>query len=360
MNLPDLPDLPNLPIPASTVESNVALQALAQGDFSFYAERFLAAGLAVQQPATGMMQIHPSAKSTPANLTKRVLISVGVHGDETGPIEMLQQLLNQLLEQLAHTPTLLAADLLLIVGNPAAIVQGRRYVDADLNRMFSQERGDLGQAQEAGRADQIMQAAQDFFAECAISGGQAWHLDLHSTIRPSHIATFAIVPTTIEQAAFDALCSWLGQAAVDAIILNPTNAATFSSFTASHCGASSATVELGQIGQNNLNQLAPMRRALMRLLCSDPGGSGVRFNQPQRFRVTQQIMKLSDAFAMKCNADIWNFTPLSRGTLIAQDGAHLYAVREAVEYILFPNPNVVIGQRAGLMVVSVIAGNMGV
>lgn len=52
-----------------------------------------------------------------------LLLSVGIHGDETGPIEMLARLLGEL----AAAPQQLAVDLMIVVGNPAAIAQQWRF-----------------------------------------------------------------------------------------------------------------------------------------------------------------------------------------------------------------------------------------
>ena len=48
---------------------------------------------------------------------------------------------------------------------------------------------------------------------------------------------------------------------------------------------------------------------------------------------------------------MWNFSTMPFGTVIARDGATVYVVHEAQECIVFPNPHVLIGQRAGLMLV---------
>jgi succinylglutamate desuccinylase len=61
-------------LPAALPEE---VRALAEADFSAVASRFTAAGFAVTQPADGILTIK-AAGDRPS-----VLISVGVHGDET-------------------------------------------------------------------------------------------------------------------------------------------------------------------------------------------------------------------------------------------------------------------------------------
>lgn len=319
-----------------------ALQALATGDFAQLAQAFTSAGYAVRLPAHGMLHLRPPAK----DMTRmRLLLSVGIHGDETAPIEIL----GRILQDLARAPGRLAPDLelMLAVGNVDAIAAGRRFVDADLNRMFRDERGELEGTAEARRADEIMRATAEFFD----GGKENWHLDLHTAIRPSHYPAFAVVPDAIAAPAKRALLGCLGAGGIEAAILNSTSAGTFSACTAERYGAVSATVELGQVGGfgcNDLERFAAASGMLAAFLASGLPPSGAL---PAIFRVAQQLVKHSPAFRMAFDRTTWNFTQMQPGELIAEDGDVVYRVGREPEYVVFPNPDVRPGLRAGLMVV---------
>jgi succinylglutamate desuccinylase len=319
-----------------------AVQALAKADFSDVAQRFSDAGFKVHLPVQGIMQI---MSSVPDVKRLRLLLSVAIHGDETAPIEMLAHLLDDLAQQ----PEALRLDLMVAVGNVAAIAQGRRYVDADLNRLFAKDRGELKGAAEAERADAIMNATAAFFSA---EDGEKWHLDLHTAIRKSLYPTFAVVPDVIAGRRKQDLAAWLGGAGIGAIILNSIPAPTFSAYTANHFGAASCTAELGQIGmlgKNDLGQFAVTAAAIDTMLRS---GDTLAFRRtlPHVFHVVQEIIKRSDDFHLEFDRLTQNFTPLEPGAVIAQDSAGMYRVGPVTEYVVFPNAEVRVGQRAGLMV----------
>jgi len=321
-----------------------AVRALAEGDFGAVAQHFTQAGFTVGLPAPGVLTVKAATldAARPA-----VLVSVGVHGDETGPIEMVAWLV----EALSHTPRELAVDLMLCVGSIDAIAQGKRFIDADLNRMFRLDRGSLGGTVEAARADALIAATTDFFAG---AGPQRWHLDLHTAIRRSHYPMFAIVPEIIPDAARATLIDWLGEAAIGAVIMNPKSVGTYSYYSSEHHGAAGSTVELGQVGtlgRNDLSQFADASRALDRLLRGQP--RTVAEVRPHVFATARQVIKLSDAFSMSVGRETWNFTPMKQGDVIATDGETVYTVEHEEELVVFPNPDVRVGLRAGLMVVRV-------
>lgn len=317
------------------------VRRLAAADFSEVAARFNAAGFEVGLPAPGIMTVLGKApRRRPA-----VLVSVGVHGDETGPIEMLAHEL----DALSHEAAQLAVDLMVCVGNIDAIAAGKRFLDADLNRMFRPQRGTLAQAAESSRADVLIAATDAFFAE---AGPQRWHLDLHTAIRPSAYPTFAIVPELIADEPRLALIDWLGRAGIGAVIMNPQSAGTYSYYSAEHHGAAGSTVELGRVGtlgQNDLSQFADAAAALGGLLRGEVRGRTDA--APHVFKVAQEIIKLSDGFTMTVGRDTHNFTALQQGEVIATDGATVYTVKHPEELVVFPNPDVRVGLRAGLMVV---------
>jgi len=321
-----------------------AVRALAEADFSAVAQRFTAAGFAVTQPADGILTI----KAAHADAARpAVLVSVGVHGDETGPIEVVAYLL----DALSHDAKALAVDLMLCVGNIGAIRAGKRFIDADLNRMFRIERGSLEGTAEAARADVMIEATKAFFEG---AGPKRWHLDLHTAIRPSVYPTFAIVPELIEDGPRKQLIDWLGVAGIGAVIMNPKSVGTYSYYSAEHHAAAGTTVELGRIGtlgQNDIAQFADASAALDDLLRGKPQRSGAK--APHIFATARQIIKLSDQFQMAFGKETHNFTAMKQGEVIARDGDTVYKVEHPEELVVFPNPDVRVGLRAGLMVVRI-------
>ncbi|AYZ67809.1 succinylglutamate desuccinylase [Burkholderia multivorans] len=301
-----------------------------------------------QWQGEGLLALEPGA-ADPAGLasSRSVLVSAGVHGDETAPIELL----SMLVRDVAAGTLPLACRLFVVLGNSPAMRAGGRYLDDDLNRLFGGRHAQVPDSREAPRAAQLEAAAAAFFAAAPDTPGARWHVDMHTAIRASVFEQFALLPHTGTPPS-RAMIEWLGDARIAAVLLHTAKGHTYSHFTAEHCGALACTLELGKVrpfGQNDLTRFAAADLAVRRLV------SGARLDEgaplPRVFTVIDQITKQSDALELFVAADVANFTPFPRGTVLAQDGAYRYTVRHDEERIVFPNPSVKPGLRAGLLVV---------
>lgn len=286
----------------------------------------------------------------PVDATRRmqsVLVSAGVHGDETAPIELL----SMLVRDIAHGALPLRCRLLVALGNPGAMRAGERYLDDDLNRLFGGRHAPLATSREAPRAAQLEAAASAFFATAGRARGARWHIDMHTAIRASVFEQFALLPHTGEPPT-RTMFEWLGEARIAAVLLHTAKGSTFSHFTAQTCGALACTLELGKVmpfGANDLSRFARADAAVRNLVSGRRDAA--RAALPRVFTVVDQITKQSDALELFVEKDVPNFTPFAQGTLLARDGDYRYAVRHAQERIVFPNPSVKPGLRAGLLVV---------
>ncbi|MGF6665106.1 succinylglutamate desuccinylase [Paraburkholderia atlantica] len=304
----------------------------------------------------GVLVIEPAEQHADV---RSVLVSAGVHGDETAPIELL----SRIVADIAHGRAALACRLLVILGNIDAMRDGGRYRDDDLNRLFSGRHLQLPHSHEAPRAAALEQAATRFFAAASDAPGARWHIDMHTAIRASVFERFALLPHTgkpLSRAMFE----WLGDARISAVLLHTTKGNTYSHFTAQACGADACTLELGKVrpfGQNDLTRFEGADLAVRALLAGTRVGSranapaGAQATLPRVFTVVDQLTKQSDAFELLLAPDVPNFTPLAKGTLLARDGDYQYRVQRDEERIVFPNPAVKPGLRAGLLVVDTTA-----
>lgn len=85
------------------------------------------AGIEARWLGEGILQLLPTAPWRQATI-----LSAGVHGNETAPIELLLQLTHDLSQ--GRQP--LTQALLIVFGNLPAIRAARRYLHNDLNRLF--------------------------------------------------------------------------------------------------------------------------------------------------------------------------------------------------------------------------------
>lgn len=276
---------------------------------------------------------------------KAIVISAGIHGNETAPIEILEQIYQDILA--SRLP--LTVRLLLILGNPEAMRSGGRFVDYDINRLFCGGHRHITPNKETARAEQLEQLTSDFFAQ-SLPTAKRYHYDLHTAIRGSLLPTFALLPHQTH--AYDAeLLMALEASELDAVVYHNTAGRTFTHFTSAMLHASSATLELGQanaFGQNDLSQFVAIDRVLRAIISHQPLPARQK-SAMRSFNVIDSIIKQDDDFVLNLDNSALNFSQFDKGAIIATQSSKSYCAEDKAVYILFPNPTVALGLRAGLI-----------
>lgn len=303
-----------------------------------------AGGARLQWLAEGVLQISPPSTVTPHF---DLLLSAGIHGNETAPVELL----DGWLKAISSGQLVPGCRLLLILGNPEAMRRGKRFCSEDLNRQFLGKHAE-GNGFEAARGAELEQFSSNFFAQ---GTGPRIHLDLHCTLRASHFERFAIFPCGQGQQVPEPVKHWLQALGIAALLLQERASSTFSAFTAAQCGALAFTLELGRarpFGENLHGALAQVQAQIADLIAQCVLDGADSAAPLPVFKVARELIKHSEQFRLHLPDDAPNFTPLAQGMLLAEDlaGAR-WLVDEAQARILFPNPKVAAGQRAGLIIV---------
>jgi succinylglutamate desuccinylase len=288
---------------------------------------------------TGILRIKPNSSAS-----HRVVISCGIHGNETAPIEMVEQLFQEIL-----TGTLsVRAELLFIIGNPPAANKAERFIEENLNRLFSGKHKHSS-TQEANRASLLEQVVGDFFNE---GSEPRLHYDLHTAIRGSEFEQFAVYPFLHERKWSKPQIAFLERCGLGAVLLSNQPAGTFSYFTSHSFNAHSFTVELGKVhkfGDNDMANFEPAMEGLRGLIAGQENFEA----QPesiQTFAVVEEVIKRSSEFKLHFLPDAKNFTVFPKDSILASDRHYQYRTQQDGERFVFPIVNVPIGQRAMLVV----------
>lgn len=292
----------------------------------------------------GLLECTPNAQ-----YDKAVVLSAGVHGNETAPIELLSRLCTDLFAGRLN----LAVRLLFVLGNSYAMRQGKRYVYDDVNRMFCGGYKNLPVTEESKRAEVLEQVVTTFFQESS-SEAKRYHYDLHTAIRASLLPTFALFP--YQTHAYDAgLKASLEAADLDALVYHNAVGKTFTHFTSENFKAASATLELGKalpFGQNDLSQFAAIDEVI-RNVVSEQALPPRNKTKIRVFNVSDSLIKKDEDFQMNLSAEAPNFSTFTKGEIIATQPSGNYVVEQDQVWILFPNPNVKLGLRAGLVLTEI-------
>jgi succinylglutamate desuccinylase len=287
---------------------------------------------------------------------KDIVLSSAVHGNETAPIEICNALMKQLILGELH----LENRTLFLFGNPASINMSQRFIEENLNRLFSGGHSkDQGQGaglinKERHRALLLEKTVTDFFNQ---GQGERFHYDLHTAIRGSKNDKFAVYPFRQNKPWVKEQLQFMLACGINTILFSNAPTTTFSYFSSNEFGAHAFTVELGKVkpfGENDMAKFAGVTRSLTALISGQPLAL-VEYNKEDFsfFEINQVIDRHCEDFTLHFNDDVENFTDFAIGTVIATDGEQKIKTQNAGEAIIFPNANVAIGQRALLTVIPV-------
>ncbi len=309
-------------------------------------------GVRMRWLSEGALEVRPpEARDNGMDL----LLSAGIHGNETAPIELLDRLLHDI----ARGELKPRARILFLFGNPEAMRLGERYIEQDVNRLFN-GRHELTSGSEALRACELERLAASFFS---VPDRSRLHYDLHTAIRGSKIEQFALYPWKEGRQHSRQELVRLRAAGMEAVLLQNKPSIVFSSYTYDKLGAESFTLELGKARPFGQNEGVNVERLEIRLKQiiegSEPSFSDEGLDGLQLFSVAREIIKHSDTFHLHLPADVENFSELEVGYLLAEDIAQTrWIVEEEGARIIFPNPKVKNGLRAGILIVPTTGENL--
>ena len=305
-------------------------------------------GTSVQIKAPGVIAFTPS-QVAPA--TKHIVLSSGIHGNETAPIEICDKLVHDILRDKLRV----CHRVLFIFGNLPAMDIAQRFVEENMNRLFSgaHSQGEGCVNTERKRAKELEQAVSEFYATAQPMETKL-HYDLHTAIRASKNEKFAVYPYLHGKLHSKGQLAFLAACGVRTILLSESPTTTFSYYSSNQHGAHAFTVELGKVqpfGKNDMSRFKEVVQSLTRLLSEENYAPDVTMDSLDIYRVNQVINRHENDFTLHFADDTPNFTDYPKGTLLASEtGARYYAQYDG-EAIVFPNAKVAIGQRALLTVI---------
>ncbi|WCN14587.1 succinylglutamate desuccinylase [Marinomonas mediterranea] len=276
-----------------------------------------------------------------------LVISVGIHGNETGPMELVNQIVKDMLNQ-DLSPSI---RLLIIIGNPHAAVKGERFCDVNLNRLFlGAHKNYIGR--EVKRAIFLEHCVTRFFDE-APANHTRLHYDLHTAIRGSKYKKFAVHPYIGNKRYNLTQFSFIAECGIEAVLLSHQPTTTFSYYSYAEHDAQAFTIELGKVhpfGRNDLSEFEAINVGLRSLIETGALVSSERYVSMKVFKVIDSLVKDSDGYRLNIPDNMENFTPFDKATVLAESDKGRYVIKQTGDSVVFPNVNLPVGQRAGLVI----------
>ncbi|MCF2946734.1 succinylglutamate desuccinylase [Paraglaciecola aquimarina] len=299
----------------------------------------------VKVVAAGVISFEPKQASN-----KDIILSCGIHGNETAPIEICDALVQDILLQ----KILVTQRVLVIFGNLRSMDVAQRFVEENMNRLFSLGHDNKCNNYERSRARLLEQAVENFYLS-AEPDRERLHYDLHTAIRTSKNDKFAVYPFLHGKPWSKAQLQILLACGVNTILLSGNPTTTFSYFSSIKFAAHAFTIELGKVkpfGENDMGQFQQVVSTL-RLLVSSHNLKCKEFAEEDFFifKVNQVINKGQSDFTLNFPDDLANFSDFPKGHLLAFESGCEYRAQYDGEAIVFPNAQVEIGQRALLTVI---------
>ncbi|RUO38110.1 succinylglutamate desuccinylase [Aliidiomarina shirensis] len=314
-------------------------------------EQQLANGVTMQIWDSGVVVFTPATETHAFDL----VLSCAVHGDETAPIEIC----DELIESIRSGELTLNSRVLFLIANPAAINIGKRFVEENMNRLFSgaHSKGEGLVNRERVRAKAIEGYVRQFFSTAPAGERQRLHYDMHTAIRDSKHEKFAVYPYTNGAPYKKQQLQLLQLLDVPVVLLHDGPTTTFSYFSVNEFGADAFTLELGKVkpfGENDMQRFAKTKQQLTRLLTVGPMVDGeLQADALQIYKVQRSINRNHENFRLHFPDNVANFTPFNKGDVLATDGEEPVHANIDGEAVIFPNANVAIGQRALLTVMPI-------
>ncbi len=294
--------------------------------------------LSITPLTRGVLEIHSESQLAP------LILSCGIHGNETAPIEILNDILRGIFNETIHP----RRDLLFIFGHVKAMKEHRRFIDFNLNRLFNKNHLNYPHALESARAKELEEVVSKFLRG---KEEKPWHLDLHTAIKPSHYTRFAVFPKQSNCIPTDHEIALLSGLGIDAVLLANGSANTFSSHTCENFDAFAYTLELGKVypfGKNPHDKFKKAKQGLIQFIEGDEILNRAD-SPPKQFQVEKELIKDHEGYQLFLDEEYANFTPLPKGYRLEKTIDHEHILTEEMA-VVFPNNNVPVGERTGLLV----------